>query len=100
MTFVLFLTLKPNPNPNHKNPLLFANDTTNMSETVFFCKMSVKMFFFWGAKFHTVAKLLNCLICLKCNDFLKIAKMWKKNLKNPKCCKIFKHGSKYVSKNV
>jgi hypothetical protein len=65
MAFVLFVTLKPNPNPNHKNPLLFANGTTIMSETVFL-----------GAKFRTFAKLLNCFISLKCNDFLKIvAKM-------------------------
>lgn len=77
MAFVVFLTLKPNPNPNHKNPLLFASDTTNMSETVFFYKISVTACFFWGAKFRTVPKLLNYFI--KCNDFLKIvAKMWKK----------------------
>jgi hypothetical protein len=48
MALELFLTLKPNPNPNHKNPLLF-----------------------WRAKFRTVAKLQNCFICLKCNDFLE-----------------------------
>jgi hypothetical protein len=66
----------PNPNPNYKNPLLFANGTTTMSETVFL-----------GAKFRTVAKLLNCFICLKCNDFLKIvAKMCGK--KKPKKSKM------------
>jgi hypothetical protein len=53
MAFVLFLTLKPNPNPNHKNPLLFASDNTSMSETVFFCKVSVAACVFWEAKFRT-----------------------------------------------
>jgi len=69
MAFVLFVTLKPNPNPNHKNPLLFANGTTIMSETVFL-----------GAKFRTFAKLLNCFISLKCNDFFEnnSQNVWKK----------------------